>query len=169
MARLPKTTTGPFHFNVARPERFELPTTWFVARYSIQLSYGRVALRGRASYHTGFLCREQRKPLRQQRVKPLFASLPDPFRPAGARTRAAPTTVTRNGALLFHRIPLRWQQKPGQVVRQRDVSKVVSVGIVPQRSQPAPTSSSSHGCYHRDPSQTTPKEVRWRTPQCQTY
>ena len=27
--------------DVARPERFELPTTWFVARYSIQLSYGR--------------------------------------------------------------------------------------------------------------------------------
>ena len=28
---------------LARPERFELPTPWFVARYSIQLSYGRVA------------------------------------------------------------------------------------------------------------------------------
>ena len=28
----------------ARPERFELPTAWFVARYSIQLSYGRVSL-----------------------------------------------------------------------------------------------------------------------------
>src|SRR5579872_4557037 len=28
-------------FFLARPERFELPTTWFVARYSIQLSYGR--------------------------------------------------------------------------------------------------------------------------------
>jgi hypothetical protein len=28
-------------FYLARPERFELPTTWFVARYSIQLSYGR--------------------------------------------------------------------------------------------------------------------------------
>tara|TARA_Y100001960_G_scaffold84541_1_gene90308 strand:+ start:967 stop:1194 length:228 start_codon:yes stop_codon:yes gene_type:complete len=28
--------------NMARPERFELPTTWFEARYSIQLSYGRV-------------------------------------------------------------------------------------------------------------------------------
>jgi hypothetical protein len=27
---------------LARPERFELPTPWFVARYSIQLSYGRV-------------------------------------------------------------------------------------------------------------------------------
>ena len=27
---------------MARPERFELPTLWFVARYSIQLSYGRV-------------------------------------------------------------------------------------------------------------------------------
>jgi hypothetical protein len=27
--------------DLARPERFELPTPWFVARYSIQLSYGR--------------------------------------------------------------------------------------------------------------------------------
>ena len=27
---------------LARPERLELPTPWFVARYSIQLSYGRV-------------------------------------------------------------------------------------------------------------------------------
>ena len=30
---------------MARPERFELPTAWFVARYSIQLSYGRVSRR----------------------------------------------------------------------------------------------------------------------------
>ena len=29
---------------MARPERFELPTTWFEARYSIQLSYGRDSL-----------------------------------------------------------------------------------------------------------------------------
>ena len=29
---------------MARPERFELPTAWFVARYSIQLSYGRIVL-----------------------------------------------------------------------------------------------------------------------------
>ena len=28
---------------VVRPERFELPTPWFEARYSIQLSYGRAA------------------------------------------------------------------------------------------------------------------------------
>ena len=27
--------------HLARPERVELPTAWFVARYSIQLSYGR--------------------------------------------------------------------------------------------------------------------------------
>jgi hypothetical protein len=31
---------------LARPERFELPTPWFVARYSIQLSYGRVQKAG---------------------------------------------------------------------------------------------------------------------------
>jgi site-specific DNA recombinase len=29
---------------MARPERFELPTSWFVAMRSIQLSYGRVML-----------------------------------------------------------------------------------------------------------------------------
>jgi hypothetical protein len=27
---------------MARPERFELPTNWFEASYSIQLSYGRI-------------------------------------------------------------------------------------------------------------------------------
>ena len=30
-------------YEMARPERVELPTAWFVARYSIQLSYGRIA------------------------------------------------------------------------------------------------------------------------------
>ena len=32
----------PSQEGMARPERFELPTTWFEAKYSIQLSYGRV-------------------------------------------------------------------------------------------------------------------------------
>jgi acetyl/propionyl-CoA carboxylase alpha subunit len=35
---------------MARPERFERPTLWFVARYSIQLSYGRAV---RAAHYTG--------------------------------------------------------------------------------------------------------------------
>ena len=33
--------TGAVALRMARPERFELPTTKFVAWYSIQLSYGR--------------------------------------------------------------------------------------------------------------------------------
>ena len=34
----------PAFLKLARPERFELPTTKFVAWYSIQLSYGRMEL-----------------------------------------------------------------------------------------------------------------------------
>jgi hypothetical protein len=32
------------NWEMARPEGFEPPTTWFEARYSIQLSYGRAAM-----------------------------------------------------------------------------------------------------------------------------
>ena len=40
---------------MARPERFELPTSWFVATHSIQLSYGRVLMPlGKTSLACGF-------------------------------------------------------------------------------------------------------------------
>ena len=45
LALRPRSLVEGDQGGVARPERFELPTPWFVARYSIQLSYGRV--RGR--------------------------------------------------------------------------------------------------------------------------
>ena len=41
---------------MVRPERFELPTAWFVARYSIQLSYGRIR---KAVYYEIILARCQ--------------------------------------------------------------------------------------------------------------
>jgi hypothetical protein len=35
---------------LARPEGLEPPTPWFVARYSIQLSYGRIAMAEREGF-----------------------------------------------------------------------------------------------------------------------
>ena len=43
VSRRTSTREDCLFVKLARPERFELPTTWFVARYSIQLSYGRVS------------------------------------------------------------------------------------------------------------------------------
>ena len=49
---------------LARPERFELPTTWFEARYSIQLSYGRklciLAVRGKNPAAFARVCHDAR-------------------------------------------------------------------------------------------------------------
>src|SRR5216684_3180373 len=40
---------------VVRPERFELPAFWFVARRSIQLSYGRTAFEFNPNYSTHYI------------------------------------------------------------------------------------------------------------------
>ena len=40
---------------MARPEGFEPPTTWFEARYSIQLSYGRAVSPRENRHYTVFL------------------------------------------------------------------------------------------------------------------
>ena len=46
-----------------RPERFELPTLWFVARCSIQLSYGRdMASNGDFDYSRNFAVDETLRP-----------------------------------------------------------------------------------------------------------
>jgi hypothetical protein len=46
---------------MVRPERFELPTLWFVAKCSIQLSYGRNTLQlRRFDYSGNFLADEDR-------------------------------------------------------------------------------------------------------------
>src|SRR6202035_2640956 len=78
---------------MARPERFELPASWFVARRSIQLSYGR---KGREYYHN-----DCRSPFPQPQV----GGGTDTSRPAreinhiqefrGLKTGSAPSVIAR--------------------------------------------------------------------------
>ena len=72
---------------MARPERFELPTAWFVARYSIQLSYGRVCETG--SHYTERLAKWEG--IEKEDIL-LFQLLPPV--PGGSRT----SRITRRGA-----------------------------------------------------------------------
>ena len=68
---------------MARPERFELPTAWFVARYSIQLSYGRAEKGAKypaASMRVSTGARPRRPPERQPSAPPRCAAgLPPRF------------------------------------------------------------------------------------------
>ena len=64
-------------FVLARPERFERPTLWFVARYSIQLSYG-------CAVNTTVLWRRKRDSNPRYRFKPvcfLSREVPSTTRP----------------------------------------------------------------------------------------
>ena len=84
---------------MARPERFELPTTWFVARYSIQLSYGRVLERPTLLTDCSVSCYPSR---------PWVPELEHFSRPAGAAQRPplplhppqSPCAFTAEGAAL---------------------------------------------------------------------
>ena len=40
--RIPARLHEVVKTKMVRPERIELPTSWFVAKHSIQLSYGRI-------------------------------------------------------------------------------------------------------------------------------
>ena len=62
--------SGTALHGLVRPERFELPTLWFVAKYSIQLSYGRFTFGGERGIRTldGIL---SHTPLAGERLRPL--------------------------------------------------------------------------------------------------
>ena len=83
---------------MARPERFELPTAWFVARYSIQLSYGRVvgdALSRNTPSSVKKLKRFARLKLYASRAFWLVAY------PCQSQKRVAIFRETRNGSVRF--------------------------------------------------------------------
>src|SRR5215468_2925014 len=95
---------------LARPERFELPTSWFVARHSIQLSYGRAATKasgrsndrpvfgGRDITTRGLLAKAYIHPVSS--VSHLSTNRSDPKRPADRITAPTPavTRPAREGA-----------------------------------------------------------------------
>ncbi len=86
---------------VARPERFELPTSWFVAMHSIQLSYGRVFdyfFGGEGGIRTleGLLTLT---PLAGERFQPL-SHLSDPGTRPGRATHHTDALVAEQGRLL---------------------------------------------------------------------
>ena len=63
--KAPTTALSGLTTEMARPERFELPTFWFVARHSIQLSYRRVE----AAHSRGAPPLESSRPARPKRLR----------------------------------------------------------------------------------------------------
>ncbi len=107
---------------MARPERFELPTFWFVARHSIQLSYGRSNRRSndRCRFHASSAARCPDTPLG-------FASGPAArLHPRGVR--GSPNYVRRSHCVHIapHPTELRAQYSFSNWRRGRDYSSLRS-------------------------------------------
>ncbi len=80
---------------MVRPERFELPTAWFVARYSIQLSYGR-------ALHC-FCLKRQNRILLADVVRPERFELPTAWFVARYSIQLSYGRVVRSGIMLIWR------------------------------------------------------------------
>src|SRR5258708_6991614 len=97
-----------FNNEVVRPERFELPTFWFVARRSIQLSYERTVYFSR-DFHDKrrerILSRESRPAKLLLPACPTIAFIPNPQRSHASRQLVRQTPLNHRTSASFKFVP----------------------------------------------------------------
>ena len=120
---------------LARPERFELPTSWFVAMRSIQLSYGRAARSG-TQLATDGPARGQSQdvfgttlPPRRRACRPMakLGAIPEGLPPSRLRRAVDPSmdadrarSISCTGACSFSGPVVKRRPDAGAVVRSAD-------------------------------------------------